>query len=92
MGEKGEKMVDNIEWTTEITPDGIKHTAFIPSPRIVDTSHWPEFTVEWMGRQIPCKYLGDNVYLIGNKIWVRGPKGEDYIEMRLEDISLKEES
>lgn len=72
-------------------PDGIKHIAFIPSPRIVETSNWPKFMVEWLGNRILCEWLGDNVYRIGNKIWIRGRDSEDYIEIRLEDLLPKDE-
>lgn len=75
-----------MEITERWSAEGITCTISIPGPKIVDTSLWPEFAVEWMGCRIPCKYLGDNIFQIGNKIWVRGREGDDYTELKLEDI------
>lgn len=36
----------------------------IPKPQIVDTSEWPKFTVEWVGRRFKGVYLGPGSYII----------------------------
>lgn len=68
-------MSDFIHVESEPSDDGVKYTISMPGIKIVDTSNWPEFTIEWLGRVIRCKWLHQDAVQVGDTIWFR-PKEE----------------
>lgn len=56
---------------SKVTDDGMEYAVSVPAPRIVDTSNWPQLTVEWMGARMQGKWLTQNSFQIGDKVFFR---------------------
>lgn len=64
-------MSDYIHISVNKSDDAVNYIVSMPAMRIVDQSRWPEFTVEWMGQLVRCKYLHRDAVQVGNAIWFR---------------------
>lgn len=70
-----------MQFEQKQTADGveIRVTAYVPKPQI-DISHWPKFTVEWMGSRMQGRVLAAGVYQLGSVVVFRNDEG-DYVEL-----------
>lgn len=56
----------NFTYEYGTTADGvkIKVTTYVPKPKLADTSQWPKFTVEWMGKRFDGVWLAPGCYIL----------------------------
>jgi hypothetical protein len=67
----------DIHIESKVEENNLRVTVSVPAPRIIDTSRWPHFTVEWMGRRMTGKWINQYAFQLGDRVIFRNA-GEDY--------------
>lgn len=60
-----------MRFEERVTRDGVEIRAYAEQPKITDTSQWPYFTVTYAGHAVQGKWLHQDAFQIGNRVFFR---------------------